>query len=169
MVDVSDDSGQRLLILKPNRSMTWRENKYLLGVVFCWSGAIGIGFLIMGAWVIMPFIGLELAALAAALYYVSWKISHCEVLRIDAETIVVEKGIRWPKKSWRWARDAVRINVQLADHPWQSPVIEMVAGDDKRVRLGEFLNVADCKKLTDELINAGLIVRRGSRSAKVAF
>lgn len=169
MVDINIQQSERVLVLKPNRSMSWRANKYLLGVVFCWCGAIGIGFVLMGAWVVMPFIGLELAALAGALYYVSWKISHREVLRIDAESVSLEKGIRWPKKSWRWARESVRVHVYAAGHPWQAPLIEVAPKEAKPVRIGEFLNVLDCKKLVDEIIASGLIIRRGSLATKVAF
>lgn len=169
MLDVETHRDRVMLVLTPNRSMSWRSNKYVLGIMTLWSGIIGLGFLSLGAWVIMPFIGLELLALSGALYYVSWKLSHREVLHINAAEVRLERGIRWPKKSWCWPRQAVQVAISVPKHDLQTPTILFTAEDRKSVQVGEFLNQDDCKKLIKQLIASGLPTRRVGNQSEALF
>jgi len=56
------------LMLKRNCSISPQALAWLLAFTACFSGAIGIAFALFGAWPVLPFAGLEIAALAAAFY-----------------------------------------------------------------------------------------------------
>ena len=59
------------LVLTPNRSLSWHGNVRIWAALFVLSALIATGFTLMGAWVIIPFAGLELIALACGIYLTS--------------------------------------------------------------------------------------------------
>ena len=79
---------------KPNCSLTTESKQkvvLLLTVIPC---CIAIGFALLGAWVVLPFVGLEIFALGFAFYYVNSHESDYESISIDGNSLVVERGSR---------------------------------------------------------------------------
>ena len=77
IVKESENKILKKIILLPNQSLDWEGNKrviWLLGFV-CMGIAVAFT-IIAGAWVMLPFAGLEILSLSLALYYVSWKLSY---------------------------------------------------------------------------------------------
>ena len=68
------------IILRPNRSWTWRANTTFAATLMVVSLSIGIGFTWQGMWVILPFTVLELSILVACLYYCVRRTHQQEVL-----------------------------------------------------------------------------------------
>lgn len=169
MVNIEQNGDDVRLVLRPNRSLSWRGNQYLFLCIAIWLASFAIGFAVMGAWVILPFVGLELLALAGALYYVSWKLSHCEVLHITPDQVTIAKGISRPKTSWALPRAGLVVHVAAAPHPWGTPVIQFIADCPDGVRVGEFLNQQDCKQLLQQLAFARLTTRHSEGPVKMAF
>ena len=63
MVSARHNAEESLIILRPNRSADWRANRNLLLSLAALSCVISTGFALLGAWVILPFAGLEIAVL----------------------------------------------------------------------------------------------------------
>lgn len=78
---------------KPNSALS-AASKYkvviLLTVIPC---VIGVAFCFLGAWLVLPFVGLEIAALAYAFYYVNRHEADYESISIDEDSLVVERCI----------------------------------------------------------------------------
>lgn len=80
------------IVIAPNASLSWRQAAlFMLGISTVALG-IGVAFASMGFWVILPFAGLELAALGAALYVSLRRNDDREVVTIDADRVQVEAG-----------------------------------------------------------------------------
>ncbi|MGQ9426859.1 DUF2244 domain-containing protein [Gilvimarinus sp. F26214L] len=169
MLDVQRIDEELFLILRPNRSLSWRGNQYVLLVMSLWLGGFALSFALMGAWMILPLVGLELLALAAALYYVSWKLSHCEVLHISRDQVHIAKGASRPTYSQSLPRAEVIVHVAAASHPWGAPHIQLLTRMAPGIRIGEFLNQDDCKELLRHLGSARLTTRHSNGSVRVAF
>lgn len=118
---------------------------------------------------ILPFVGLELLALGAALYYVSWKLSRCEVLHIDRDLVTIAKGINQPEMSWTLSRADLIVHIVAAPHPWDTPIIQFVCKTPTVVRVGEFLNQQDCKQLLELLVSARLKTRHSDGCIDMIF
>lgn len=61
-------SSDATLILTPNKSLTWKQSKL---VFLFFAGALGlvtVYFSLMGAWLVIPFTGLELLVLGTGIY-----------------------------------------------------------------------------------------------------
>lgn len=154
-----------VIVAKPNHSTTWRNNKIALLAIAIPSLGAAIGFTTLGAWPILPFAGLELAALTAALYYVNWKLEYRHVITLNDQQVLIDKGHYAPKRHWRFEREHVALAVTPEKHPWEGPRLS-VHNRQENVPVGEFLNRDDCISLL-ALLRKELMVRTHSPSAKL--
>jgi uncharacterized membrane protein len=83
------DSGFSLTV-KRNCSISPQALAVLLALTACFAFAIGVAFALYGAWPILPFAGLEIAALAAAFYLNGRHAADYERIALEAETLMVE-------------------------------------------------------------------------------
>lgn len=152
MVEQLENAQQQIVLVRPNQSATWELNLRIIIALGTWSMLIAISFSLYGAWLILPFAGLEILALFIALYYVCRKLGLRQVIRVDAQTITIEKGFYYPVVRWHFAREHARLAVQAQAHPWDAIGLRIfsVRGDEV-VELGEFLNREESQQLLDIL------------------
>ncbi len=150
MVVRSCDGDTVTIIAKPNQSATWRANKLVILALAVPSLGAGIGFALAGAWVILPFAGLELAALGGSLYYVNWKLQYRHVITLDANTVRIDKGFYLPRQSWAFPRQRTGLSIQPERHPWDAPALSLQSAGES-IRVGEFLNRDDGLLLQQQL------------------
>lgn len=168
MVSINQKDNSLQIVLTPNRSMSWRGNQYFILSLLLLSGAIGVGFALIGAWVVLPFAGLEMLVLSGALYYVSWKLNYRQVIRFDDNELTIEKGYYSPRKTWRLTREDTALNIEPQQHPWEAPTVSLQHKQELIV-IGEFLSQADNKELLNTLREAGLRTRSQSATGRAAF
>ena len=166
MVTLEHTATEALLIVRPNHSANWRLNKIIIAVFGLWIGLIGITFAAIGLWPILPFAGLEISALAGAMYYVCWKLQQRHVLRFRDGGLTLEKGFYYPRLTWHFARDAVSLSVEVQSHPWD-PLKIYLCSREEQIPLGNFLNKDDSGKLLGLLKEQGLNVRNYSELTRL--
>jgi uncharacterized membrane protein len=106
-----DPARQRAqIVVRPNRSLTWRGNLMFLAVIAAVSLAVASGFALLGYWIVLPFAGLELAALAVGLYVVGHRLSRCEVITVEGDTVEIETGYRYPQERKQFLRSWVTVD-----------------------------------------------------------
>lgn len=149
------------IVLEPNRSASWRTNKLLICLLAGWSGAVALFFLALGLWPVLPFLGLEVAAVAAGLYAVCWKLQQRQVLSLRGELLLLEKGHYQPCLSWQLPRQRASLSVELPHHPWD-PLRIFICGAGEQVPIGDFLNKEESRQLLQMLKEQGLRVRNYS-------
>ncbi len=147
------------LRLTPNRSLSWRGNLKIFYSLCFLSAVIVTGMVLAGAWVVLPFVGLELAALGVALYYTAWRCRQQEVLRLNGEQVILEKGVYQRHNRWEWPQRYTRVTLAVPSHPWQPPTLYLSHREDQ-VALAPFLNGADAVKLVETLEGLGFRVER---------
>lgn len=150
MVTISDNGVIKTIIAKPNHSATWRTNLWVVLAISVPSLGAAIGFALLGAWPILPFAGAELLGLAAALYYVNWKLQYRHVVTLEGSTVKIDKGYYAPKKTWHFARDQVGLSVTPESHPWEGPKLGIHDKGDY-VSVGDFLNREEALQFLDAL------------------
>ncbi len=158
MTEVMEPGRSVRLTLAPNRSLTWEGNLWVLISLLVLSLFTSIGFLLMGAWVIMPFVGVELALLAFALFYVQQRTQVREVIYIDERRIKIEKGFGAPQVSWSFCRPRVSVMVESGGEFSGTQHI-CFCGDQGMITVGEFLNPSDRALLVEDLSGRGLRTR----------
>ena len=168
MVKRELDGDTRVLLVRPNRSMNWQQNRWLIAVLGGFTLVIALFWTVAGAWVILPFAGIEVAALYLGLHYVSWKLHLRQVVRIDTEVITVDEGHNFPRRHWRLEREQAAIAIVAAQHPWDAPGI-VLYDRSQQIELGSFLNKEEAGQLIEELREAGLRVRSESVPRRLHF
>lgn len=161
MVTLSATDDEAWIVIEPNHSASWRANRLIIALLAIWCGSIGIFFAVLGLWPVIPFLGLEVLAVATGLYYACWKLRYRHVLRFANGVIVVEKGTYYPRFTWRLPCRSASVSVAIPPHPWDPLTIELCSPAE-RIALGNFLNKEESQRLLQLLRAQGLPVRNHS-------
>ena len=155
MIQFEDKDGICQLVLMPNRSMSWQTNKRILLAMFLVNMTIAIAWAYMGAWLVLPFAGLEILLVGVGMYYVSWKLSFREIILIERESLILQKGVYFPKQEWRWQTSNTKLLRQPSNYRMSAPTLWLRHLNDK-VEIASFLNKKEKKELRKHLNSLGL-------------
>ena len=148
--DINDQTQTGQIILTPNASWSWKANLYLLYTLAGLSLSIGIGFMMLGAWVVLPYSILELLALTGCIYYCVLQCNRQEVIIVNEHEVRIQKGFRRPVETSNYHRLWAKFVVKAPRHPWDTEVIS-IASHGKEQELGSFLNQQDKSLLISQL------------------
>ncbi|MEN8107118.1 MAG: DUF2244 domain-containing protein [Pseudomonadota bacterium] len=148
---VCDPSGSDCRwVIRPNQSLSWRGAlKVYLVIALCCLG-IGLAFAMHGFWPVLPFAGLEVVVLGAAFYLCVSRSQIREVVTVNADMVIVEKGRRQPREHWECPRVWARVVLEHSPIVWY-PSRLAVAFQGRQVEIGRFLNEAERLELASEL------------------
>jgi uncharacterized membrane protein len=131
----------------PNRSLGPRLRRWVLVAIAATPLAIAAAAWAIGAWLVMPFAGLEIAALALAFHVVGKHDADFERLEVGEREVSVE------------ARDAMRVTRFVAHRPWARVVFRErgarcslgLAYAGRVVPLGRLLSDEGRRRLANQL------------------
>ena len=138
-LDVTSYTGH--IVLKPNQSMSWHENKFFLITLTFISISISSGFLMLGAWMIFPFAGLELLALYITVIYFLNHQKRCEVIIFNDDTVVIELGKTCAEQSFEYSRHWSKFHVSM-NQDRNIPTV-WIRSHGHETELGSFLGQED--------------------------
>lgn len=84
------DLGYKI-IATPNNSLSPNDSVKLLAAMTAVALLIALGFARIGAWLVLPFAGLEILAFAYAFYFIHLHSNDFESITIEDDRVVVEK------------------------------------------------------------------------------
>ena len=151
MVSVEEKSNSNYLItLSPNSSLTGIYRIIFLASISFICVGIATVFYFFGAYLILPFAGIEIAILLIA-FYLSFKwSSRKELIYISQEVVKIEKGIH--KAEYLWEEFRTFTSFQIEKDANKSLRLSFRSkGDD--VIVGDFLNEDDKNILINEIRN----------------
>jgi len=143
---ISDDENGCRFVLRPNRSMSWREVQIFYFAIASVLLIPGMSFCWLGLWPVLPFAGAEMLALGAALYVTALDSHRHEVVCIRDDLIRIEKGRDRPAASWRMNRDCARAHLLKPSSP-RHPSRLVLRWHNHEVELGCFLSEAERRAL----------------------
>lgn len=137
-IDPRSNNGE--IIITANQSASWRTNMRFFTLLAAVSLSIAFSFsFFAGAWLVLPFAGLELALVFFSLHHLCSSLSKMQVIRFTADEVIVEKGIKHPDFQWRAQRLWTKAHVQEPAFPNQRSSI-YIAFKGQRIGIGEFLH-----------------------------
>ena len=149
----TEGEGTLKFVLRPNSSLNWKGNLLFFAWMATVTLGIGLMFALMGAWMVLPFAGLELLALGTGLYLTACRSMDVEVVSIHEDVIEVCKG-RWGLESIvRIQRCWARVSLERSSHDWY-PKRLLIWSHGKGVEIGCFLSEIERKNLARELRQA---------------
>lgn len=153
MIDKRTDNGVVTITIRPNSSLSWRGNLQFLASMSAVSMSIAAWFAWQGTWLILPFAGAELTVLAAALYLVSSRSMHREVVLIDADTVKICKGCREVELIARLQRYWARVRLEVPEKTWY-PSRLVIQSHGQQTEVGSFLDEGERGVLAERLKRA---------------
>jgi uncharacterized membrane protein len=79
------------IIARPNNSLSVEDSVKLLAALAGIALVVALGFLHIGAWLVLPFAGLEIVAFAYAFHSVYLHADDFDSITIESDRVVVEK------------------------------------------------------------------------------
>ena len=130
---------RRTFVIAPNQSMSWKELLLAYCAISGVSLAIAGYFWIHGLTLVLPFSGLELLALGAALYITAWRGGAREVITITDDSVYVETGRAGPVRRHDFQRYWTKVVLQ---RPWVAwhPSRLLLCSHGREIEVGRFLN-----------------------------
>ncbi len=138
------------IVLRPNRSWSWRANIMLVGTLMAVSGSVATVFAYQGMWLVVPFTFVEMAGLLACLYYVTRRTHLQEVLTFSPDRVIFECGVRRPRRRYRFDRYFARFLVHEPAHPWYHKRVALRCRG-RELEIGSFLTGTDRDRLVGAL------------------
>ncbi len=105
-------SSPTQFIVQRNQSLSWYGNKVFIAYMAILLLGIGCIFAYLGMWLILPFAGLYVLALAIGLYVCCLRSHDREVITIDEEKLLVEKGRIKPRQQWKFDRAWLQLELK---------------------------------------------------------
>ncbi len=140
----------RRYTLCPNRSLDWRTTK---GVFLGFAGCMGLFsayWVAQGAWLVLPFFGLELLVLGMGLYASALASSRREVIEIDGADLRVLRGGRRLEQAEALPRYWTRVVLSTDPAGWYASRL-WLASHGRRVQVGSALVEQERLELAAEL------------------
>lgn len=137
-------------IIRPNHSLSARGT---LGAVLVFGvvlGLISIRLAYMGFWLMIPFLLLDIIAVATAFYYIRRKCCIHESVKIDDKQLLIEHHEIKRPKSWGFDLSWVQVKLQKHAHPWQ-PSRLLIGSHGNWIELAGFLTDEERASLANEL------------------
>lgn len=154
MILISHQDNIATIVLRPNRSINWKQIKIVLLLLALPVGLIAFGWWWIGVWVILPFAGFELLLLALLMYRVNWQLYRQQVITITDDLLTIEEGYRSARR-YQFARPHCYVTITETQGHWQLPLFYL-HHHHQQVALGSFLNLSDRQDLKRVLSQHGL-------------
>jgi uncharacterized membrane protein len=155
MIKTIERPYKSIIRLEPNRSASWHQTKL---VIMCLSGfmlLLGVGWLMAGVWLILPFVFLDIFVFSYFFYRVCQATYRREYIIISADKVVCRSGIRRLGRSVNFRRPCYLV---VHKRPSSSHLYAFSLSDDINfLPIGRFLNEDDLHQLRTLLRDHGLI------------
>jgi uncharacterized membrane protein len=140
-------------VIRPNCSLSWQETKVFFIAACTVSLGISAMFIVLGAWPIFPFAGLEMLSLGAALYWCGARARRSEVVTIRGDDVVVAKGRGVRQQRWMFQRHWAQVRLEPPAHDWYASRLRIIS-HGRGVEVGGCLNEDERKELASDLTRA---------------
>ena len=151
-LDGPDQAGTGYVV-KPNQAMSWRALMLVYLGIATVTLIIGLSFYFNGLTLILPFSGIEILALGAALYASAWRGGAQEVILIDHDRLIVESGRLEPESRAVFHRAWVKVVLERSWNCWY-PSRLLLRSHGRQLEIGKFLNEQERQGFALELRNA---------------
>lgn len=159
MVVTTQDQQNTIITLSPNRSATWQQTKWVVAIMVAVVMIIATAWTFVGAWIVLPFAGLEVGLFAYLMYRVSRFTYSQQVIKINSNNVTVKFGYRTKVLQGKFSRTNLDVYYSESDNNWELPKIALCS-KHQRLLIGEFLNLEDRVLLREDLQRAGFVICR---------
>lgn len=150
------------ILLQPNQSLSLSGNLWVFISLVAVSLGISLAFALAGAWMVLPFAGLEMLLLAVLFGYVYLEGNRREVIRISGDRVVLDccSGYRQQSVYHReFSRDSLAVLVRMGGTATE-PASVSFSGPEGCLEIGGFLTDGERAELVQKLNGCGICARK---------
>ncbi|HWA13346.1 MAG TPA: DUF2244 domain-containing protein [Burkholderiales bacterium] len=137
---IVEQASGMTFVTRRNNSLPAGGRRLVLGSLAALIFAISLGFALSGAWMVLPFAGLEVLVVCLAFRYMERQAADFEQLSLDGERIVVERGRRGRTRRVELNRHWARVDYQAPGGSQAGRLVLRAHGSD--VEFGTYLTDA---------------------------
>lgn len=141
------------LLLRPNPPMARRDRMIFLGMMAAIMGGYAVLLASRGFWLVLPFAGLELGALALALQVSARRASRVESVEIDERNLRIRRENPSSTATAAFASGWARVRLTPGRGRWHAHRLE-VGSHGHWIELGRFLTEAERRRAADIMVRA---------------
>jgi uncharacterized membrane protein len=149
-IDKASSSPGYRFVLSPNCSISWHELLLFYIITSLLALAIGLFFTLQGLWLVLPFSGIEIAALGICLYLTSRKVYRREVITLYRDRTRIEKGLYQAEQSWEFETPWIRLREENSGL-FKAGRKLVLGSHGKYVEVGSFLDDLEKERLAFQL------------------
>lgn len=147
--DVQIGSSNTVFIVEPNRNLSWRQSKLLFMFLAGSTACVACFFASMGAWLVLPFSGLEILVIGGSIYAQSCCAHRKQIIRIDQSRVEIrDPRTNKPLKTFPKAWSKV---VQIRDKGNWYPSRLLIGSHGEFVEIGKNLIEDERELLANQL------------------
>ena len=141
------------IVIRPNRSLSFRGMVWLFLAYLGLMAVIGLGFLGAGAWMVLPFAGVEVVVIFLIFYFVVYRHTNDhELVIIEGETLSVISHNGSSQTHHEFPRYWAKLKLERNEHRWY-PSRLMLGCYGRFVEIGSGLREQDRQVLAKKLKN----------------
>lgn len=141
-------------LIKRNCSASPTQLAAVFGSLVAVSFVFGVAFAALGLWMVLPFVGLELVAVAVAFLCYGRHAADVERIELDEDRLTVERVEADRSRRWEFERQRVRVEVDERGRGWGARVQVRLASRGEHVEIGRHLLDGKRAELARELRTA---------------
>lgn len=150
-------------LLKRNCSASPHQLALVFASLVAVSLLFGVAFAAHGLWLVLPFVGLEMLAVALAFVSYGRHAADCERIEVGAQALTVERFEGGRRQCWTLAPGWARVEVDRSGQGWMGRVRLFVTARGERVEIGRHLPDQRRLRLAEDLRRALLQVATPDR------
>lgn len=151
LITECDNSGKACrYIIRPNHSLGAKGKILVFTLIFLVSIGIAIRFWLLGAWVVLPVVILEMIVLGSAFYLVEQASKNIETIDLNNESLHVRRTVKSVVDEWRFQPYWVQVVLRSDRISWY-PTHLSLRSHGKSVEIGACLTDEEREELSTSL------------------
>ena len=134
-------------LIRPNRSMTVKGMTLFVLLVGVGVFLIAIRFVLLGAWVILPFAVLEIGLLAAGFWLYERASRYRETVQLSRSNFLITQESVNARQTWRFNPHWVQVSLMLDPNDWY-PSKLLIRSHGEQVEIGACLTNQEREELS---------------------
>lgn len=140
-------------IIQPNRSLSDQARKWLLRGIGLIMALITLRFVLIGGWMIVPFMIADMVALVLAFALVNEKCRIVERVEIKDDLVTIHHEEKNKPRHWSFPLYWVKIDLKPGQHPSHGSSL-LIGSHGEWIELADFLTNAERKSLAEAIRRA---------------
>lgn len=125
-------------LMRRRHSLSRRAALVLFGTYVLLTVGLGLGFALMGAWLILPFVGLEIGVIAAVMFAVGRRARDYELVVVDADFVRLVRRQGNNKACFEFRRYWAQVSLARAEVDWY-PARVLIRSHGREVEVGKWI------------------------------